>query len=107
MLRYLRRNRILVFGLVLLAIIFLFVGVGRLVWDVSKAAPLSARPNLRPSWDHPLGTDRQARDLLAVMIDGTPKTIYIGFLAGLIGVAIGTVLALTAAYYGGVVDGFI
>src|SRR5262249_37621315 len=49
----------------------------------------------------------QARDLLAVMIVGTPKTVYIGLLAGLIGVTIGTVLALTAAYYGGVVDGFI
>jgi peptide/nickel transport system permease protein len=107
MLRYLRRNRILVFGLFLLALVLLFSGVGRLVWDVSQAAPLSGRPNRHPSWDHPLGTDRQARDLLAVMIVGTPKTIYIGFLAGLIGVAIGTILALIAAYYGGLVDGFI
>jgi peptide/nickel transport system permease protein len=104
MLRYLRRNPSLVLGLVLLAIVLLFAGVGRLVWDVSKSAPLSARPNLRPSWDHPLGTDRQARDLLAVMLVGTPKTLYIGLLAGFIGVAIGTALALTAAYCGGVVD---
>ncbi|HEY7033670.1 MAG TPA: ABC transporter permease [Thermomicrobiales bacterium] len=104
MFRYLRRNRILVFGLVLLGLILLFAGGGRLVWDVSQAAPLSGRPNRRPSWEHPLGTDRQARDLLAVMIVGTPKTIYIGFLAGLIGVTIGTILALTAAYYGGWVD---
>lgn len=107
MLRYLRRNRRLLFGLILLGIIVLFAGGGRLVWDVSQAAPLSGRPNRHPSWDHPLGTDRQARDLLAVMIVGTPKTVYIGFLAGLIGVVIGTVLALIAAYYGGIVDGFI
>lgn len=108
MLGYMRRNRILVFGLILVLIVLLFAGVGRLVWDVSQAAPLSAeRPNLHPSWDHPLGTDRQARDLLAVMIVGTPKTLYIGLLAGFIGVAIGTALALTAAYYGGPVDSFI
>jgi peptide/nickel transport system permease protein len=107
MLRYLRRNRRLVFGFILVAIVLIFAGVGRLVWDVSTADPLSARPNLHPSWDHPLGTDRQARDLLAVMIVGTPKTVYIGFLAGLIGVTIGTVLALVAAYFGGIVDGFI
>ncbi len=107
MIGYLRRNRSLALGLVLLGLILLFSGVGRLVWDVSMAAPLSARPNLRPSWDHPLGTDRQARDLLAVMIVGTPKTLYIGLLAGFIGVLIGTVLALTAAYFGGAVDNII
>ncbi|MER3437819.1 MAG: maltose ABC transporter permease, partial [Chloroflexota bacterium] len=107
MIGYLRRNRSLALGLVLLGLIVLFSGVGRLVWDVSMAAPLSARPNLHPSWEHPLGTDRQARDLLAVMIVGTPKTLYIGLLAGFIGVLIGTVLALTAAYFGGVVDNII
>src|SRR5215216_5654270 len=106
-LHYLRRNRRLTFGLILLLAILLFAGVGRLVWDVSQASPLSGRPNREPSWEHPLGTDRQARDLLAVMIVGTPKTIYIGFMAGLIGVVIGTVLALTAAYFGGIVDGII
>jgi peptide/nickel transport system permease protein len=107
MLRYLRRNGKLLFGLILLAIVLLFAGVGRLAWDVSQSAPLSGRPNLHPSWDHPLGTDRQARDLLAVMIVGTPKTLYIGLLAGFIGVAIGTVLALIAAYNGGVIDSLI
>lgn len=107
MLSYLRRNRILVVGLILVSIVLLFAGVGRLVWDISQAAPLSASANLKPSWDHPLGTDRQARDLLAVMIVGTPKTLYIGLLAGFIGTAIGTALALLAAFYGGAVDSFI
>ncbi|CAN5656659.1 ABC transporter permease [soil metagenome] len=104
---YLRRNKSMMFGIVILTLIALFVILGRLFWDVSKAAPLSGLPNLEPSLDHPLGTDRQARDLLAVMIVGTPKTIYIGFMAGLIGVTIGTFLALIAAYYGGWIDGII
>jgi len=107
MLGYLRRNKSLAVGLFLVAAVLLFAGIGRLVWDVDMARPLSARPNLRPSWDHPLGTDRQARDLLAVMIVGTPKTFYIGLLAGFIGVAIGTALALIAAYCGGTVDNVI
>ena len=104
MLRYLRRNRRLVVGVVLILMIVLFAGVGRLIWDVALASPLSAPPNRSPSWEHPLGTDRQGRDLLAVMIVGTPLTLYIGLLAGFLGVAIGTALALIAAYYGGVVD---
>ena len=78
--------------------------MGRIVWDTEDASPLSGPANRSPSWDHPLGTDRQGRDILAVMIVGTPKTLYIGLLAGTIGVIIGTTLALIAAYYGGAVD---
>lgn len=107
MIAYLGRNKSMVLGIVLLSIIAIFVILGQLFWDLDQANPLSAPPNLEPSWDHPLGTDRQARDLLAVMIVGTPKTLYIGFMAGLIGVTIGTILALVSSYYGGWVDGII
>lgn len=104
MLRYLRRNRNLTLGLLLLLAIVLFAGLGRILWDPGMAAPLSGLPNLKPSWEHPLGTDRQARDILAVMIVGTPKTLYIGFFAGIVGVLIGTALGLIAAFYGGWID---
>jgi len=107
MLSYLRRNRAVMVGLSLILILLLFAGIGRLVWDVSLASPLSASPNRPPSAEHPLGTDRQGRDLLAVMVVATPLTLYIGLLAGFIGVAIGTALALTAAYKGGRVDAII
>lgn len=104
MFRYIRRNRNLMVGLLMLLAVLLFAGLGRIFWDVSKAAPLSGLPNLKPGLDHPLGTDRQARDILAVMIVGTPKTLYIGFFAGIVGVTIGTILGLTAAFYGGWID---
>jgi len=106
-LAYLGRNRALAVGLSLILLLLLFSGIGRLVWDISLAQPLSAPANQPPTWQHPLGTDRQGRDLLAVMIRGTALTVYIGLLAGLIGVAIGTSLALVAAYYGGTVDAVI
>jgi peptide/nickel transport system permease protein len=57
-----------------------------------------------PSWDNPFGTDRQGRDLLAVMVAGTPLTLKIGFVAGFLGVGIGTVLAFIAGYYRGATD---
>jgi peptide/nickel transport system permease protein len=104
---YLRRNKSLVVGAVLILLLLLFAGVGRLLWDVGLASPLSAPANRPPSWEHPLGTDRQGRDLLAVMLVGTPLTFYIGLLAGFLGVVIGTALALVAAYYGDAVDGTI
>ncbi len=104
MLSYMRRNKSLGVGLGLLLALVLFAGIGRILWDVSLARPLSAPGSAPPSWDHPFGSDRQGRDLFAVMIAGTPLTLYIGLLAGLIGVVIGTTLALIAAFYGGIVD---
>ena len=101
---YLRRNVSLVIGLALLGLLALFMIVGALFVDTTNAQPLSAPTLQPPSWDYPFGTDRQGRDLLAVMVAGTPLTLRIGFIAGFIGVGIGSVLAFTAAYYRGPVD---
>lgn len=104
MLGYLRRNPSLVAGLTLLGILLLFMVVGGLTVDTANAQPLSAPTLQPPSWDYPFGTDRQGRDLLAVMVAGTPLTLRIGFVAGFIGVGVGAVLAFTAAYYRGWAD---
>jgi len=103
-LRYLHRNVPLLVGLALLGILVAFMGIGALTVDVGSAQPLSAPALQSPSWDYPFGTDRQGRDLLAVMVAGTPLTLRIGFIAGFIGVGIGSVLAFTAAYYRGPID---
>jgi len=102
--RYVSRNPSLALGVALLTALAVFVLVGSLVVDTEDARPLSA-PALRPpSANYPFGTDRQGRDLLAVMVAGTPLTLRIGFVAGFLGVGIGTVLAFVAAYYRGFVD---
>ncbi len=103
-LRYCRRNPQLVVGIGLLLILLLFCGIGSLVWDLSRASPLSAPAALPPTGDYPCGTDTQGRDLFAVMIAGTPLTLQIGLMAGFIGLFLGTVLAFVSAYYGGPVD---
>jgi peptide/nickel transport system permease protein len=99
-----RRNVSLVVGLVLLLALALFVGIGHLVVDTSKSRPLSAPAVRSPSAEHPFGTDRQGRDLLATMVAGTPLTLRIGFIAGFLGVGIGAVLGFVSAYYRGTVD---
>ena len=105
--RYARRNPNLMFGLVLLLILLLFSVLGRFFVDVSNADPLSVSPEKPPSWVYPFGTDSQGRDLLAVMVAGTPLTLRIGVIAGVIGLGVGTVLAFISAFYGGVVDAVI
>ena len=77
--------RQLTVGLVVIAALVLLGLVGPLFVDVSNADPLSVSPEKPPSLKYPFGTDSQGRDLLAVMVAGTPLTLRIGFLAGLIG----------------------
>jgi len=105
--RYVRRNLSLVVGIVLLGLLALFVGIGHLVVDTGKSRPLSAPAIRPPSADHPFGTDRQGRDLLATMVAGTPLTLRIGFIAGFLGVGIGSILGFVSAYYRGAVDSVI
>jgi peptide/nickel transport system permease protein len=90
LLRYLKRNPSLAVGIGLLSILLLFLVVGMFLIDPEDARPLSA-PALRPpSWAYPFGTDRQGRDLFAAMVVGTPLTLRIGFIAGILGVTVGT-----------------
>jgi peptide/nickel transport system permease protein len=102
--RYIRRNPNLAIGIVLLLSLILFSVVGGLTYDTSRARALSVVPEMHPSLEYPFGSDSQGRDLFAVMVLGTPLTLRIGLLAGIIGVTIGTVLAFISAYYGGIVD---
>jgi peptide/nickel transport system permease protein len=82
----------------------LFSLIGSFTWDTDRTRALSVRAVQPPSWELPFGSDRQGRDLLAVMIAGTPLTLRIGLIAGFIGVALGTILAFFSAYYGGWLD---
>ena len=102
--RYIRRNPSLAVGITLLAVLALFVLIGSLIVDTEDGRPLSVPALQPPSADYPFGTDRQGRDLFAVMVAGTPLTLRIGFIAGFLGVGLGTALAFTAAYYRGLVD---
>jgi peptide/nickel transport system permease protein len=102
--RYVRRNISLIVGVILLLMLVLFVGIGHIVVDTSKARALSAPAVRPPSLQYPFGTDRQGRDLLAAMVAGTPLTLRIGFIAGFLGVGIGAMLGFVSAYYRGRVD---
>jgi peptide/nickel transport system permease protein len=102
--RYMRRNLSLVVGTILLLALAIFVGIGHIVVDTSKARALSAPAVRPPSLQYPFGTDRQGRDLLAAMVAGTPLTLRIGFIAGFLGVGIGAMLGFVSAYYRGRVD---
>ena len=98
---YLGASPKMIAGLVILALLLLIGLVGPLFIDVRLAEPISVRTNQPPSADHWLGTDSGGRELLAVIIAGTPQTLRMGVLAGVIGTTIGVMLGLFSGYFGG------
>ena len=120
LLRYMRRNRLLVVGMAALTALILTVTISYMFYSqdnklydeptgVSEMAKgLSADPEIRPSWnpwgEFPLGTDPQGRDIYAGLMVGAPLTLRVGLIAAAIGVGVGLVLAFVAAYAGGWID---
>lgn len=96
--------RQLAVGLVIILTVVLLGLVGPLFVDINGAKVGSDIPDLTPSLQHPLGTDTVGRDLLSVIIVGTPLTLSIGLIAGIIGLGIGGVFGFVSGYYGGFAD---
>jgi len=94
-------------GLAIVVVLIVFGPIGSLFVDTTGAKVGSAPVDQHPSAEYPLGTDTHGRDLLAVILLGTPLTLRIGFMAGAIGLGVGTLLGFVAGYFGGIVDNVI
>ncbi|MCB0189694.1 MAG: glutathione ABC transporter permease GsiD, partial [Caldilineaceae bacterium] len=100
----LSRHRLLIGGATLVILVALFGLVGQLLVPEEMAEVGAGRPAQKPSAEHWLGTDQQGRDVMADLIYGTPTSLEIGVIAGLVGVAVGALMGLIAGYAGGIVD---
>ena len=105
--RRLRRNRLAVLGGVLIASLVLTAFLAPVV---APADPLKQELYERlspPSRQHPFGTDDFGRDILSRVIYGSRISLRIGFTAVGIALMFGTMLGLSAGYWGGLVDNLI
>ncbi|MBA2524104.1 MAG: ABC transporter permease [Solirubrobacterales bacterium] len=94
----------MIVGLGILSFVVLLGLIGPLFVDPRAAHVGAVIPKLPPSAGHLLGTDAQGRDMLTLMVLGTPQTLKMGLFAGIVGIGIGLVLGLLAGYFGGLVD---
>jgi peptide/nickel transport system permease protein len=98
------RNPYLIAGIILLLFVILFGPVGSHFVDTKLVKVGSGMPDQPPSSTNLLGTDTVGRDILAVMVVGTPLTLRIGLIAGMIGLGLGIIFGFLAGYFGGWVD---
>jgi len=117
--RRLLRNRLAVFGMIVVGIItiasvfgpFLIKALTGLTPDYipSDVSLLRSIPPLRApdgsfSWLHPMGTDNQGRDLLARVLQGGQISLMVGIISTLVSLLIGVSYGAIAGYLGGRID---
>ena len=94
-------------GMALLALVLLPGVFGQFFTDPDQMRLLAGGINAAPTWEHPLGTQNEGRDLLTYILKGMPNTLLIGFVGGGSAVLLGTALGMLAGYLGGPLDGLI
>ena len=87
--------------------------INRQGWMIWPALPYSYNTNVKnlpvpapapPSWKNPLGTDDEARDVLARVIYGFRLSVLFGFSLTIIASAVGIAAGAIQGYRGGLVD---
>jgi peptide/nickel transport system permease protein len=124
--RQFRKNRAAVVSLVYLLVIFVVGTVGTAFIEppqldtlaayqppvfasVESSVPVSCvgetmNGQCQGSWEHPLGTTGQGKDILKMVIFGMKVSMQVGLIATFITILLATAVGTTAAYLGGYVD---
>ena len=87
-----------VISLVIVTIFALMAIIGPYLYP--KNLPIDANEIYSPpSWAHPLGTDFEGTDILALIVTGARYVLLAAFIAAVVTLVIGTAFGLVAGYY--------
>jgi peptide/nickel transport system permease protein len=103
----LKRHKLAIVSIAILAVLAITVIGADLLTALLGVDPNSVdllNRTAPPSTDHWLGTDELGRDVLARLIYGGRISMFVGLVAALAAATIGTVIGLTAGYFGGKLD---
>ena len=118
--RRLLKNKLAVFGLVVVVIVTLASLVGPTLIKrtfgftpdyipthdirLTQSFPPFTGPNGEFTWNHPMGTDNAGRDQLARVLQGGQISLFVGIIATLVSLVIGVTYGAIAGYFGGRID---
>ncbi len=106
-LKRLTRNKMSLFGMVMIVIIVLSAILAPFLPLQDPMEQKYTELFSTPSLDHPLGTDQYGRDILSRVIFGSRYALLIGVAVVSIEVVIGVTLGLIAGFYGGITQAII
>ena len=102
--RFWRNNPQLCVGATIILLLILMAVLAPLYVDPRGAQVGRAPVEQAPSMKYLLGTDTVGRQMLPVIVFGTPLTMRVGLLAGVIGLGVGILFGFISGYYGGWID---
>jgi len=95
------------FGFYILIIMTVLAVVGPMIASEDPRIPNTGEQVVLPqppSWEHPLGTDYQDKDIWSQFLYGAGTSLFVGGFAGFISVAIGALIGIVAGYFGRIWD---
>jgi peptide/nickel transport system permease protein len=98
-------NKLAVFGLIVLTLLVIFAVIGRAIAPYGINEQDIANRFASPSWDHWFGTDDLGRDVMSRVLVATRSSLYVGFVAVGISLAVGVPIGLISGFYGRLADG--
>lgn len=113
------KNKLAVFGLVVLGFMAVAVIIGPYIiyWttgltaeqfpadkDLIKSIPPFQAADGSFSWTHPMGTDEAGRDLLARVLQGGRISLMVGIISTIVSLIVGVSYGAIAGYLGGRID---
>ena len=110
--REFRRSRSGMFGLTVLITVVLLALLAPLLADAQglDVTQATGEPLSPPTAGYPLGTDEAGRSVLTLLLWGARISLFVGFLATLISMVIGTLVGISAGHFrgwgGGLLDRF-
>ena len=95
---------VVVFGLVVLILMFFVAAFGTWLAPYDPYKPGTAESLAQPSWEHPLGADLLGRDTLSRLIYGSRTALMVGFISVLAAGVIGIPLGVIAGFVSGITN---
>jgi oligopeptide transport system permease protein len=109
--RRLLKNKLAVFGLVVMVIMVIAVIIGPAIirWTTGFTADYippegDLIKSFPPSLQHPMGTDEAGRDLLARVLQGGRISLMVGVISTIVSLIVGVSYGAIAGYLGGEID---